>query len=732
MNTRRMRKEETPDQTQSKTKINRLKRSPKTAQKADITNYRTQTDFKTPTRVPRAGFRSSVTEESPNSDYELQHEIIWDPTSPTTPIRNGRGRRRTAVFKSVDVTDIVNRIAPKSKKLDEAESSLLQWIGDTAVPCTPEVREPRTKPKPARQNPVDDLLKLAKQFDFNMIQQEEAHLRPNPQSSAEVIDEDQDLFFNENSPPALPQTTSGTVRPALNVEDTKKNSEDPLDDLDLMPEMEDDLDLLFEGSTQQLSGGLSQSFGTRSQDVGKVPPQFGADSVVDPVTQMCGVSKSRTIRTCVGEPIVSMVKQVGAADDFDDDWNDNDLLDNSLVMEMTQNPELFSAPQHSSTQKQTNKNNSGNTVYRQNGYKDAKSREAQPLNQRLESFQSSQHLDKPRGNENTRQNQFPLKPNSEMHVFPFSKVPSVVFDSCSVSKTSSQQKETMKIQRLLAATNAKSAWKVQSTTANSFVSRSDPFKTSPPATIMTISSFRNNNVTEEKENHPTIEEDALCDLAVEDLDSIFASDDIWDDGVDDDDLFCEACEKVEESMTEPEPLPKAPVSRPTPRNSHGPSSQNAAANRQSTFANRFPYDTRIHSHNATGNRAPTSTGVPTTACNKSTSAPGNSMMTTPAERTYKFSHIKSTTESGGSANNTAGQINESVMATTNQSLQRIQDDHQFKKPYSTFNVAPAVSKDVRKAAVTRCSDAEIERKKQQAMERRRLKMLANQNLQAPV
>ncbi|MCI4393882.1 hypothetical protein PGIGA_G00162790, partial [Pangasianodon gigas] len=77
--------------TQNKLKLNRLKRSPKTNQtpKSDFTDFRAETDFKTPTRVPKVGFRSSVTEESPNNDSEFQHEIIWDPTSPATPVRNG-------------------------------------------------------------------------------------------------------------------------------------------------------------------------------------------------------------------------------------------------------------------------------------------------------------------------------------------------------------------------------------------------------------------------------------------------------------------------------------------------------------------------------------------------------------------------------------------------------------------------------------------------------------------
>lgn len=482
-----------------------------------------------------------------------------------------------------------------------------------------------------RPNLVDDLLKLAKQFDFNMIQQEEAHLKPDVQSSAEGVCEDQDLFFDEDASPALPQTRSEASKPSLRLEDTKMNVSDPPVEPDFVQELEDDLDLLFEGSTQQLSGGLSQRSSTRSQDVVTFTPQLGvkSDSVknVCSVTRVGGASESSTASVRVASPTACTIKQVGVADDFDDDWNNDYFLDDSLVMEMTQNPELFSAPQCSSTQKRTNRNH-------QNSDTEAKYGESQRFNQRLNSAT---------GNENVCQNGFNLKTNLKTQVYLSSKDPG----SHSVSKTISQPKKPVKNRQQLATISANATWSSLS------VSRSDSPRSVPSVTIETASTFRVSKVNKEMEYHPTVGNNVLCDFAAEELDSIFASDDIWDDGADD--LFCEACDKVEESMAEPEP--KAQSSRIQ-------STLNTTSKRESAF---------ITLHN--------------------TSAPDDDVsMVMSSERIYRLSHVKSTTGSGSATYHTARQVSESTTVTASQSYQRIQDVHQFRKPYSTFKAAPAVSK----------------------------------------
>uniref|UniRef100_A0AAV2JK82 Uncharacterized protein n=1 Tax=Knipowitschia caucasica TaxID=637954 RepID=A0AAV2JK82_KNICA len=164
------------------------------------------TDLQSPKR--RGAFLGVSNGDSPG-DVEPSQDIIWDSTSPT---QGTAGRRYT----KVEISDLVNRIAPKDVK--PQKSPLLQWIGDSAVPCTPEIPKQRTKKRSSRQNSVDDLMKLAKQFDENMQQDKDKSEKLN--------------IINNNANP----------------------KENVISDL-----VEAELQALFDSSTQKISGPLSQA-----------------------------------------------------------------------------------------------------------------------------------------------------------------------------------------------------------------------------------------------------------------------------------------------------------------------------------------------------------------------------------------------------------------------------------------------------------------------------------------
>uniref|UniRef100_A0A8C7DSJ6 Uncharacterized protein n=1 Tax=Naja naja TaxID=35670 RepID=A0A8C7DSJ6_NAJNA len=98
--------------------------------------------YKTPKRT-QVNRSQLPTFSSPTNELDMQQEIFWDPQSPTTyKLGNYFGRH------TVEISDIVNRIAPQDEKPACYEGSLLGlWIGEDAIPCTPGVTKARSRTK---------------------------------------------------------------------------------------------------------------------------------------------------------------------------------------------------------------------------------------------------------------------------------------------------------------------------------------------------------------------------------------------------------------------------------------------------------------------------------------------------------------------------------------------------------------------------------------------------------
>ncbi|XP_043094564.1 ewing's tumor-associated antigen 1 isoform X2 [Puntigrus tetrazona] len=666
--------------TQMKSKVNRLRRSPKAA---PLTPG--QTEFKTPTRPARGQFRRPVPDDSPSSDPDFHQDIIWDTTSPS-PVRRGRGQRRAATVRAVDISDIANRIAPKNGRL-EADSSLLQWIGDSAIPCTPEVQQPKVKTISIKQSTVEDLMRLAKQFDFNM-RQDEAQERSSDAPGSKQS--------KEREPPRDDSFTAAHREPAL------KPNEKPVDERGLHQEMDDDLDFLFDGPTQRLSGRLSQASDCRTQEV--------------PERSLC-IAKASASQKGSGSVASENrgSKPVDKADDFDDDWNSDGLLDDSLLLEMTQNPDLFAAPQYSSTQKQTReKLNAFGAVT--NKKQDAKSGTFQGRQAKSEQgFQQDSRIQvKPFGG-------LPgigdhMENNGANRVFPTSKALPVPA-SCFQGK---QNQRKMQVQQLRVNLNSSELNSVLSTPhfhpdseeklPSTGLGTNKPPRANAPSMHQNPSS---GGVKQQGEN-AVAAKDGFSEALDEDLDSLFASDDIWDDGAEDDDLFCEACDDLEE--TAETPAAKA--------------LQNKAASRQTVFASVSTCRANT-SVSPFGQEAPAVDSGP--AGLGSNAARGATRPSGPSSNgACKFEQVRSSSVAGRGTCSvpSARQGHERGVLAVLQSDVRTADSHRFKKPHGDSKLV--IAKDVCNSGAVRCSDAEIERKKQQAMERRRLRMLANQNLRAPV
>uniref|UniRef100_A0A8C7TJR4 ETAA1 activator of ATR kinase a n=1 Tax=Oncorhynchus mykiss TaxID=8022 RepID=A0A8C7TJR4_ONCMY len=613
-----------------KPKTNRLRRSLKQTQATP--------SLIKPTRVTRSRYNNVFNKgESPMNESELQQDIVWDATSPS-PLRTGNCKKYSANVGIVDISDIVNRIAPKVGNT-LAKSSLLQWIGDSAIPCTPEMQQPRAKKKSPRTNGVDDLLKLAKQFDFNMFRQDEERNQP---------------------PPLLSNGTPESTQSALKT-NSMRNSKDqiPPDH-----EMEDDMDFLFDGPTQHISLNLSQNSLPRSLEVKTAPTICSANN------------------------------------NFDDDWENDGLLEDPLVFEMTQNPDLFAAPNHCSNQKGSNEtkheNNNPSAIPKNalQGSRDIKpavskgqnetvknrktfTLEANPnvqsksiLSEALPKVGNVPDTVKPAPRRNVRQNQ----PN----LFPINKAPSME-SSYQLSHSCTSN-----------FTNSYSMWPLQ-------VENSSYHKPTEN------SNMKGTGVIKAPASHSVIPED--------DLDSLFASDAIWDDK--DDDLLCQACDHLEsqvQSMEDPvitrsQFLPSnqtesqkfVPVSAPL--NSSRYNVNQTTETTQSKYPNNSvylqsaPWNGSTHSLNnnkvpvtvVSGSERPSYITSAGNAGTNSTYRPQN------IRKSYESTRVKNTCVAGSTAN----------------------------------------QQGTGSEAAGKCSVVEIELKKQQAMERRRQRMQTAHNLRAP-
>lgn len=697
--------------TQMKSKVNRLKRSPKAAT-LNPGQIRNTAEFKTPTRPARGQFRRLIADDSPSNDPDFHQDIIWDTTSPS-PVRHGRGQRRAANVRAVDISDIANRIAPKNGRLEEVDSSLLQWIGDSAIPCTPEVRQPKAKHVSTKQSTVEDLMRLAKRFDFNMRQdeaQEQNSDAPGSKCAEKQMLPHGDRFTTAHNGSAI---KSAALEP---------NDRKPVDERRLNQEMDDDLDFLFDGPTQQLSGRLSQASSFHTQDV----PERN-------VVKACDSRKGSSFCTTAN----SDSKQVNNADDFDDDWNSDGLLDDSLLLEMTQNPDLFAAPQYSSTQKQTHKNQSVMASKPQEAFQGqkAKSEQTFQLDSRIEA--------KPCGELPRIGN--PMENNCTNQVFPMHKALPVA-PSCFNGNQNQQYQHKTQVQQHQVIQSSK--LNIVSSTRHFHSNTKEMLPSTGLSTIKTLHSKPpstnqnpNSGGIKPREEEAVTGQDGFSDVLDEDLDSFFASDDIWDDGVEDDDLFCEACDNLEDVSGKSE----TPDTNGQHNTTKAPQNKlYETASQQTVFAH--PYPPKRTAANVSMSSANTSASLYGQKAHAGNSGPtglGSNVSCDamrPSGRSsngaYKFKQVSSSSVVGHGTCAAAAptqQGHERGVLAVLQSDVRISDSHQFKKPYSdSFRSAPGLTKDVCKSGAMMCSDAEIERKKQQAMERRRLKMLANQNLRAPV
>ncbi|KAM9316814.1 ewing's tumor-associated antigen 1 [Gastrophryne carolinensis] len=355
--------------TPRKSRSKRLSRSSRAQQASPAPRSDRDDDFssnkKTPSRLSNYKPWTSAI-HSPSNEAEQQHEIFWDPNSPTSfRLENGK-KKQTSRKCTVEISDIVNRIAPKDEKPTTSDAAYLGiWIGDDAIPCTPVVSRPRTKLHRSRiLKTENELMELAKKLDRNLVENKEQHVDKVAEAAQSTVNE---ATVQDNNCPFLEDIVEeGLKSVSQSSAAAAQNSQKSVDQ-----EAEDALNALFDCSTQKVSGRLSQGFSDistssfqgvsvhvkntdresplLSKDQSEKNASSGSHVVVTKLHSDIFVGENKcskqNITSETEKGAADMVLSVSSSqDDFEDDWGEDILEDDSFVMQITQNPELIATP----------------------------------------------------------------------------------------------------------------------------------------------------------------------------------------------------------------------------------------------------------------------------------------------------------------------------------------------------------------------------------------------------
>ncbi|NWR87709.1 ETAA1 protein, partial [Furnarius figulus] len=340
---------------------------------------------KTPKRSLRRKSRIP-TFSSPVNDTDTQQEIFWDSHSPIAH-RLGSGRTKPSTSGcAVEISEIVNRIAPQDEKSTCSEDSLLgTWIGEDAIPCTPGVVKvrPRTKLSCSRdlkiKIPEEELMKLAKEFDKNLVELDALDVQEQEklghdfiQTTSEPLNNSKDEVNTKNQKSLLgigsDTDTTLSLKPvgqSTGIPSAGPCQSSSQKSVDL--EAERALHALFDSSTQKCSGQLSQglldislnnSFNKNKNTLEEEHLPEETEAVQhgnseahqkDPLRAVGSVNQivPKPDMTKKSPPplktqVVASTKLAGEVSDDFDDWDTDFLADDSFVMQITQNPELIS------------------------------------------------------------------------------------------------------------------------------------------------------------------------------------------------------------------------------------------------------------------------------------------------------------------------------------------------------------------------------------------------------